>query len=712
MKNMKFWRTALVATLVLTVMLSVTGGTIAWFTDTVTTADNNIQAGTLKVALSYKNDDKEWVDASTGAIFDYDKWEPGFTQVREVELKNVGTLAFKYRLNLKPNAQPAAGEANLADVIDVYVGYDMEKVPAAKADLANGKKVGTISELMKLETGVASSVMQAGGSGKMWIALHMQEEAGNEYQGLSVGEGFSLVLEAAQLAFEGDSFGIDYDEDATYGSDIWTGETDNSWNTDENGAAIESNEFVITTAEQLADFAAQVNAGNSFAGKVIKLANNIDLNNANWEPIGSNGKYFDGTFDGQNYTVSNYKVNVKNQAGLFGNVRGTIKNVTVMNANIQGGDYAGALLGQGYARIDNCHAKNVTVTTTPFLLADGVTYDGGAKAGGLVGQMCEGYMYIKNSTATNVNIAGYRDIGGIAGMLHYNNTIENCSASDVNLTYLVVDNYADGKKNENAGNVYGRNGQKAGSPVTIINISENTPSEITYKVGAGSYKLSTFAQYAKMNFIGESKAAVIDNTLGAYMENSTVSFEGVTIKGSTGYANGASGGDYAALYTPNVTYTNCTFDGPFRIGRDGATFIKCDFTNLGNDYVWTYGNDCTFIGCTFESDGKALLIYSDGGSEVSEVKVENCVFNATQSAYAGAISNQPCAAIEIQNYGNGVNLTTNGNTIDSDFSGEWRIKTYHANNPAVIVNGTEYTSIALDGKTMTINGTEVTVNGN
>ena len=47
-----------------------------------------------------------------------------------------------------------------------------------------------------------------------------------------------------------------------------------------------------------------------------------------------------------------------------------------------------------------------------------------------------------------------------------------------------------------------------------------------------------------------------------------------------------------ALYgAEDVCVQNCTFDGPFRIGRDGATFIGCTFTNLGNDYVWAYGND-------------------------------------------------------------------------------------------------------------------------
>jgi len=243
-------------------------------------------------------------------------------------------------------------------------------------------------------------------------------------------------------------------------------------------------------------------------------------------------------------------------------------------------------------------------------------------------------------------------------------------------------------------------------------ISEAGSEPVTLDLAAGTYKLPSDRTSAKDITITGDTNTVIDLTWGAYQDNTKMTFEGVTIKGSTGYvtSNGTSfGSDYAALYTPNVTYKNCTFDGPFRIGRDGATFVNCKFTNLGNDYVWTYGNDATFIGCTFESEGKALLIYSDGGNEVSKVTVKNCIFNATKSGYAGAISNQPCAAIEIENRGNGVNLVTEGNTVDSDFSGLWRIKTYHAGKPDVIVNGTTYTSLSLDGKLMTITGTEVTV---
>ena len=251
------------------------------------------------------------------------------------------------------------------------------------------------------------------------------------------------------------------------------------------------------------------------------------------------------------------------------------------------------------------------------------------------------------------------------------------------------------------------------STQTALNnaISENKEATVTL-TQAGTYTLTSDRTAEKVITINGTTDTVIDLTKGNYFDGSTMSFNGVTIKGSTGYAGGASGGDYAALYSENVTYTDCVFDGPFKIGRDGAKFINCTFTNLGNDYVWTYGNDVTFIGCTFETEGKALLIYKDGGSEISKVTVKDCTFKATQGRKAGAIANQNCAAIEIDNRGCGVNLVLEGNKYNTEyFSGEWRIKQVNSSN-TMIVNGVEYSQIALDGKLMSIDSSNnVTVIG-
>jgi len=241
------------------------------------------------------------------------------------------------------------------------------------------------------------------------------------------------------------------------------------------------------------------------------------------------------------------------------------------------------------------------------------------------------------------------------------------------------------------------NGKGYASTAAQLNSAVNTATEIYVQ---GEFKMPSNEISKTITISSLNGNATIDNTLGSYWANATLTFNKVNFKTGTGKANG-NGSDYAALYSKNVTYNECSFSGPMRLGRDGAKFVDCTFNDLGNDYVWTYGNAATFEGCTFNSAGKALLIYSDGGDGSPAVSVTGCTFNATQSAKAGAIANQSCAAIEIDNYGKGVTLTASENTVDSDFSGEWRIKSISGND-VVKVNGTEYTTLALDGKTMTI----------
>lgn len=58
MTTRKLGRAILIAVLALSIIMSVTGGTIAWFTDEVTSAGNEIKAGTLDVKLSAYNAEK------------------------------------------------------------------------------------------------------------------------------------------------------------------------------------------------------------------------------------------------------------------------------------------------------------------------------------------------------------------------------------------------------------------------------------------------------------------------------------------------------------------------------------------------------------------------------------------------------------------------------------------------------------------------------
>ncbi|MBO7148238.1 MAG: hypothetical protein J6V93_00100 [Clostridia bacterium] len=241
--------------------------------------------------------------------------------------------------------------------------------------------------------------------------------------------------------------------------------------------------------------------------------------------------------------------------------------------------------------------------------------------------------------------------------------------------------------------------------------------ETNLTLSAGTYTLPSAMNTKDEYTIVGTENTVIDLSNGTYVDNASLSITGVTIKSE--YKTLGSG-DYACLYADNVTYTDCTFDGGLYVGRDDTKFIGCTFnmtaadnSNGQADYVWALGNDVVFDGCIFNTDGKAVLLYAHGGNEVSKATVTNCKFNANCGATAWAISNQNCAAIEIDNFGGGVELTASGNTVDTTyFSGEWRIKSYSANvtNNKITVNGTEYTTTAIDGKTMTVVDRVATVN--
>lgn len=187
------------------------GSTFAWFTDTVTNDSNIIKSGTLDVRLYVSDDASTWTDASSGAIFNYDKWEPGYTAVKYVKVENKGSLDFKWKLDLEAD-ETAVNGVKLSEVIDVYMSNNI----ADRNAVTNASYVGTLAELMAEEDGAAHDVLEDGESKVVCIALKMKEEAGNEYQDLQVGSGIKVVLNAAQLTSESDSFGNDYDAGAKY----------------------------------------------------------------------------------------------------------------------------------------------------------------------------------------------------------------------------------------------------------------------------------------------------------------------------------------------------------------------------------------------------------------------------------------------------------------------------------------------------------------
>ena len=218
--------TSVTALLLCFVMLI--GTTFAWFTDQATSANNIIKSGTLDIAMSWSEDNSAWNDtegAGAKPVFDYRNWEPGYTEVRYIKVQNLGSLAFKYKMAINPTG--AVGK--LAEVIDVSfdIVTDNASFVAPTADNKQGSltKVATLKQLIDGDAIVAGGVLLPDGetatnhySGEIVICVtfHMQETAGNEYQGASIGDAFGINLYATQYDYESDSFDNTYDDNATW----------------------------------------------------------------------------------------------------------------------------------------------------------------------------------------------------------------------------------------------------------------------------------------------------------------------------------------------------------------------------------------------------------------------------------------------------------------------------------------------------------------
>ena len=205
--------TSAISLLLCIIMLA--GSTFAWFTDIVASNGNIIQSGNLDAQLHWSDklldaDSSEWIDAEGSKVFDYNRWEPGYTELRYIKVTNAGSLNLKWKLTVEANGPVTS----LADVIEVYY---VNPVTGELASLDGLESVGTLTEVMAEKTS-SQGRLTPKQNAILAIAFHMDEYAGNEYQEISLCDnGFSLKLLATQDVGESDSFGDDYDIDADWG---------------------------------------------------------------------------------------------------------------------------------------------------------------------------------------------------------------------------------------------------------------------------------------------------------------------------------------------------------------------------------------------------------------------------------------------------------------------------------------------------------------
>jgi hypothetical protein len=180
----------------------------------------------------------------------------------------------------------------------------------------------------------------------------------------------------------------------------------------------------------------------------VELASSTANDGMGWEPIGTSGNGFTGSFNGQGYEIRDLFINRPDQdeVGLFGLVFwihpvenvGAIDNVGVVSANVTGHSHVGALVGDNSGIVDNSYSVHS--------MTGGWTY-----VGGLVGYSDGGLVSDSYSAG---NVSGFRYVGGLVGGITgtrnvREGTVMNCYSTSSVTSYtrtagLVASIVADG----------------------------------------------------------------------------------------------------------------------------------------------------------------------------------------------------------------------------------------------------------------------------
>ena len=378
----------------------------------------------------------------------------------------------------------------------------------------------------------------------------------------------------------------------------------------------------------------------------IVLNADIDLENITLENGFGNMKDFD--FDGQDHKISSVTINYNgtDNTGLFvGGNRGIsnlvvenvkvnapngtenavgivssdanadITNVTVRNSSVTGGKYTGAIVGYNYGSVANCKVENCTVS-------------GRYKVGGIIGYICNSNdvpTYVTGNVLTGVTVKGENLVAGknnfVIGKIvgNWNATVGECSGNTFSGTTVAT---------EDIGEIESR-------CIVTVNGVTQLPQNATAET---INKVITESKDAEGNVVKDVKLALPSKS---------------TFELNNGLAHEGDKSRKVTIVGDELIYRNCTIKGVTTLyGK--ATFIDCTFENeMANQYsIWTWGGtDVKFEGCTFNTNGKAILLF--GEEKTTNLTVTGCRFNDRNNGTAGK------AAIEIgeANYGKHNNFT-------------------------------------------------------
>lgn len=310
---------------------------------------------------------------------------------------------------------------------------------------------------------------------------------------------------------------------------VFTADVFLSWNDAGNAAeegadyTIEGDTYTVFTPLGLAFIANTVNGGNTLQGKTVVLNNDIDLSGVvndtdlndknSWNPIGYNKikqpnsriTCFDGTFDGQNHTVSGMKINRETAGqGLFGEIfiHGEVKNLGVINSSITVNDsfssgtieFSGLIAANNSGNIRHCYTgENTSISSNGYY------------AGGIVGiNEC----YYEDAVLEDcLNMADVSTKNGFAG------GIVACN-SNTRLLKNCTNKGTINSENSFAGGIAGEHSSASNIEPVMINCS-NEGEVISSGFGAGGITGVIFSYNKRVYLINCYNTAAITSSSDA-----------------------------------------------------------------------------------------------------------------------------------------------------------------------------------------------------
>ena len=308
------------------------GSTFAWFTDSVVSANNIIKSGNLDIEVQYTLDGTTWNDLNGAEdLFQKDLWEPGHVEVVALKIENKGSLALKYTASMNivdeiVGKNQQGGDIVLSDILtvktlvqgtgmvgDIVLQLAFDNRDSSLAYETNNafKAASVLRQDQELMPGDAHIAI---------VRVEMAETVGNEANHDGVNKPsitFGINVLATQYTYEKDSFGPDYDENATYPTVVYDNEGLNkALDAGEKNVKLAAGTYTFPASKLTADTTLTCEPGTVFEGSAS---------------LGINGATVIGaTFSNEGKTIANQHT-----------VNGVFENCTFRGRNILSGCYAG-----------------------------------------------------------------------------------------------------------------------------------------------------------------------------------------------------------------------------------------------------------------------------------------------------------------------------------------------------------------------------------